>query len=316
MASDTEPEDESQCFSLATRLRHHERNIWDLDFSPNHPHICSGGYDGKVKVVDFEGTVLAETKSGPSCYYGTRYSTDGTHIVSGDGDGAMRLFNAELTAMETITVSSRMVNRVVFYPDSNQLAVGTCSSGAVYLTDFRTKANDKLEFAAGGGESWGCEFSRSDPSMLYVGSGHHVVQFDVRDFATPVQSMGFDGTVHDLAVGPDDMLAVTQEGAGTVLVNTESWRKTGHVLHTTGTVSCGFHPTEPWVISGGENTASVEINDYTTSERLYTTLRHTAAVWVTRFSRDGLWAASAGFGAECYLYEYNGLPTKAAGKLS
>ena len=219
------------------------------------------------------------------------YSPDGTMLVSGAGDGTVKLW--DMAKKENIATfeghTDRGVSSVAFSPGGTTLASG--GGDGIKLWDVSTRRNiatlEEQEVSS-------VTFS-PDGTMLASGSSSRIVKlWDISTRRNIATFEGHTGTVHSVAFSSDGITLASGSSDGTVkLWDVEKKENIATFEgHKSWVSSVAYSPNGTTLASGGGENKTVKLWDIATRQNIATFEGHTGTVHSVTFSSDGTTLAS------------------------
>ena len=226
--------------------------------------------------------------------FSTRFSHDGSKILSASGDGSVRVWGVASKLQEQLlrVHDSQVVINVVFVPET-ELAAAACYDGCVYVWNWQTgELARRLKLHSSRTESvaWVAE-----TRVISSGLNDALLIWDVMtgDVEARLHNT-HQGGVRALAVAPDDRYAVAGDYEG----NISHWDLKEHLF--LGWLAVGNSPIKVWCLDWSAETGLIAIGgSYANQAPLLLTYDpasgrvvqkfegHTWRVNAVRFSRDG-----------------------------
>jgi WD40 repeat protein/serine/threonine protein kinase len=225
--------------------------MWSAAFSPDGKAIVTAD-DKAAQVWDAQNHQLRFTLPHGDTVYDARYTSDGSRIVTGSGDGAVRIWNASTGALMQKLGYGAMPMRyyaMALSPDSKFIAAVNRTDAATYVWDSASGAllaqihNDALGVPA-------LAFS-SDGRWLATSGGNDVRVFGVSTWSEALVIAG--PHIHTLNFDPTSLRLVTGSAGGDVSI----WRipdgtRVRHLREIGDPVNAvAFSPDGQFIAAGG-----------------------------------------------------------------
>lgn len=204
--------------SLSTTLAH-DNMIMDMAVSRDFQHIATAGASGDLRLWDGTGTqALGEFRNESGArMFAVAFTRDGRRLVSGDGDGTVRLH--EVAAPDTATVLGQMpssVRSVVELPDGRIAA--TSLPGVMKIWTPAGGAEETLSTDQPGGVR-GVSLSPDDSLLATFNDEGHIWLRDSRSFAVR-HRFKFPDAVRQVCISTDGTVLGAAGASASLLV----WR--------------------------------------------------------------------------------------------
>ncbi|MCW5775229.1 MAG: protein kinase [Phycisphaeraceae bacterium] len=267
----------------------------------------------RVVTVELDGWVrMWESRKWPamraipghtSWVFGVDFSADMQRLVTGGGDGAVRLWDLATGEVlwETALGRSHRSRRTVYSPDGATIAAA-CSDGSVRLLE-ASSGETLRTFGPARGEVYAVAFSPEGRRIAAVNGDSTVVVYDVEDGGVVALASGLAALPRDVAYSPDGTRLYTSGAVDGVIVWDAATLERVDALRTTSTPwSVAISP-DGRTLAAGTFGATVEFFDLGTGERTIGAARHHLVVAGLAFSRDGATLASGGDDGTVKLWE-------------
>ena len=247
------------------------------------PHLKVHGHEGLVSSVAF--------------------SPDGSRIVTGGGDGNLRLWNAETGAeLRVMRGHDDLVRSVAFSPDGTRIASGG-DDGTLRLWD--AVIGTKLAVMRGSANSVLSVAYSSDGTRIVSGGDDSTLH--IWDTATSTElavKRALEGLVTSVAFSPDGTRIVAGGSDGTLRLWDAATETVLAVMrgHEGAVQSVAFSPDGTRIVSGGwDNT--LRLWDTATGDELAVIRGHEDRVQSVGFSLDGSHILSGGWDSSLRLWD-------------
>jgi WD40 repeat protein len=224
--------------------------MWSAAFSPDGKAVVTAG-DQAAQVWDAQTNQLLFTLPHGDTVYDARYSGDGARIVTGSGDGAVRIWAATTGALvrEIGRATSRRYYATALSPDSKFIAAINRTDAVAYVWDSASGAllagihNDASGVPA-------LAFS-ADGRWLATSGGNDVRVFDVSTWSQTLVLAG--PHIHTLSFDPTGPRLVTGSAGGDVSIwEIPSGTRTRHLREIGDPVNAiAFSPDGQLIAAGG-----------------------------------------------------------------
>ena len=244
------------------------------------------------------------------------YSPDGSTLLSGDGDGVLRLWNAETAkAQEPVfTEHERWIRAAAFLPNGVVFIDRTSSDGAVHLWRATGESQGLFTLPDFFGTA---EFSPDGRTLASVHGNDTILLWDL---ATGEQRATLEGHIHwifELAFSPDSKTLASSGGDKAVFlwdVDSGEHRATLGKQESAGgrrddVFGLAFSPDGKTLASSGVY-GPIQLWDVDTLQRLSTLRGHTGEVNALAFSPDGGTLASGGWDGTILLWKLASQPAQ------
>lgn len=244
--------------SLLQTLQVSQFAIWSLAYSPDGQSFVSGSADGLVRLWDANGKLLREMRGHTGEVHNVAFSPDGRIIASAGPDRTINLWRPDGTLLRTFRGHRATIKAIAFSPDSQALASASEDNSVrmwrvrssiakplyghpsivwrvVSLKGDRSATPSEPELVSVGGQE--IKFWRLDGSLLKT--------HKLRTAVATVAASQPDGQF--VAVGTSD---------GTIEIwSTQGTRVQELNKHQSAVYGLVYHPTAPFLISGGDDRA-------------------------------------------------------------
>jgi WD40 repeat protein len=225
-----------------------------------------------------------------SWVYCIAISPDGKRIVSGGGDGTIKIWDAA-TGADVMALRGHLdtVHSVVFSPDGKRLVSGSWDK-TIKVWDVASGV--ELMTLRGDGAIWSIAISSDGKRIISGGAGETIKVWDtetgeelraLRGHESIVFSLAFSPDGKHIVSGGDNMLKVWDSVSGIELMTLH-----GHKQRVT---SVSFSPDGKHIVSGDEN-GMVKVWDAATGAEMRTLRGHDDRIRSVVFSPDGRFIVS------------------------
>ncbi len=226
--------------------------------------------------------------------FGVDYSQDGSRLVTGGGDRAVRLWNLrEGELLWTADLSPAYRARITrFSPDGSSIAVG-CSDGRVLLLDAES-GEPRSTLGPARGEVYALAFSPDGRRIAAVNADMTVAVYDIDTATTSALASGLAALPRGVVYSPDGTRIFTSGATDGIIVWDADTLEHLDVLRTTSTPWSVAITPDGRTLAAGTFGATVEFFDLAAGERTIGAARHHLVVAGLAFSPDGRTLASGG----------------------
>ena len=112
-------------------LRGHERNVWEVRFSPRGDQLASGSFDETARLWNANGTPKNVLKGHTQAVVSLGYSPDGSLLATSGDDSTIRLWRTTDGSPQRTINAGNHVYKVDFSPDGRWLASSVRARGAI-----------------------------------------------------------------------------------------------------------------------------------------------------------------------------------------
>lgn len=245
--------------------------------------------------VTANGSLLHRIAAHEATVYCVDFSPDGKTLVSGSGDGTLKLWNVETGRMiwSKQPHDSSTIRCAVFSPDGKTIATGSYDNTLKLLSAADGAESKTLKGHTGSVRI--VAFSRDGKWLASSSSDGTARVWDVATGRTVQTLKGHNSTVRTVDFSPDGKLVATGSSDRTIKV----WdRKTGKLLHTmaghrSSVRSVAFSPDGNTILSGSlDNT--IRMWDVISGDERIMLSGHTSSVKSVAYSADGRFFVSGG----------------------
>ncbi|WP_224249254.1 WD40 repeat domain-containing serine/threonine protein kinase [Hyalangium gracile] len=325
---------------------HHDGPVEYLQFLPDGRHIISRGRQERVRLWDVESGVASVLSGGPSADAGLAVSPDGgtvaytaegalvlfqrgegsyrrfqgqalpstaiaislggTHVVTGDGTGALRVWDAKRGVVQRLAGHTREVTFVSFAPQDASRFVSASQDGMLRLWNLRTGASEVLR----GHETTihSLDFS-PDARLLLSGAGDNTARLWDLASGTSRVLWGQTDAVVSVAFSPDGQrVAVTSVDQTVRLYELGALRDRVIAAQDSAVQVALVSPAGDRVAFGGED-GTVHVSRLEGAEAS-AVVEHEGEVSDLAFSSEGSLLATAGADGRVYLVELDSGATR------
>ena len=276
-------------------LRHAERRVTSVVFSPDGTRLASGSWDQVVKVWDIEsrrevGKWEAQRTSDILYFLSVDFSPDGRWLASGFEDGTVRLWDvATRTEVASLEGHTDRIASVSFSPDGGLLASGS-SDGTVRLWD----VSRRTEVAVLRGRAGPVHSVSFSPDGAALASGSWDRSVRLWDVGTEDLISIFEehkDAVHSVTFSPDGAALASGAADGTVLLRD---LETGNAAGLSGHESLNSMAlsSDGATLAMSYRDGAIRLWDAATMARIATLEGHWSRVNSVSFSFDGTLLAS------------------------
>jgi WD40 repeat protein len=120
-----------QKLAHSQNLQGHERNIWEVRFSPSAKELASGSFDQTARIWALNGRPRPILRGHTQAVVSVAYSPDGQRLATSGDDSTIRLWRTADTANVRTIHADNHVYKIEFSPDGRWLASAVRARSAI-----------------------------------------------------------------------------------------------------------------------------------------------------------------------------------------